>query len=219
MIFEVILLALATTVRPTSLAAVYALLSAPAPRRLMTAYVVVGLAFTIAFGLVVLWAFNGIDVHAGDSHTKAVAQVVGGILVLVFAVAVLTGRIGARQHVDTPRPPARWETLLERRLTPRTAAVAGPATHLPGLFYLVALNVMVAQQLSAAGALLEVGLYNLIWFAIPIGALAICIVDPEVARTGVHAIERWTLRHTRAIVLVVCFLIGSGLVIRGALAL
>src|SRR4029079_10055479 len=58
--FEVILLALASTIRPTSLAAVYTLLSSPAPRRLMIAYVIAGLTFTIAFGALVVWAFHGI---------------------------------------------------------------------------------------------------------------------------------------------------------------
>ena len=45
MTVEIILLALASSIRPSSLAAIYALLSAPAPRRLMVAYVVAGLAF------------------------------------------------------------------------------------------------------------------------------------------------------------------------------
>jgi len=216
---EVVLLALATLVRPTSLAAVYALLGTPAPRRLMIAYVVAGLAFTIAFGLLVVWAFNGIDVNAGSSHTKAMAQIAGGFVVLIFAVCLLTGRVGGPHPSDAPRPRGRWEAMLDRRLTLGTAAAAGPATHIPGIFYLVALNVIVSQQLKAAGALLEVLIYNAIWFAIPLGALAVCIVAPETARAGVHAIERWTRRHARTILLVVSFLLGSGLVIHGALGL
>jgi len=218
-IIEVVLLALATTVRPTSLAAVYALLGTPSPRRLMVAYVVAGLAFTITFGLLVVWAFNGIDVNAGSSHTKAIAQVVGGFAVLVFAACLLTGRVGGPHPSDAPRPRGRWEAMLDRRLTLGTAALAGPATHIPGIFYLVALNVIVAQQLKVAGGLLEVLIYNAIWFAIPVGALAVCIVAPDAARAGVHAIERWTRRNARTILLVVSFLIGSGLVVRGALAL
>ena len=71
---EIIVLALLTAVRPTSLAAVYALLSAEFPRRLMVVYVASGMAFTIAIGFLVVLAFDGIDVHTGSSHTKAVAQ-------------------------------------------------------------------------------------------------------------------------------------------------
>ena len=65
MIFEIILLAAASTVRPSSLAAVYAILSHSAPRRLMTAYVIAGLAFTVAFGVIVVGAFHGIHISAG----------------------------------------------------------------------------------------------------------------------------------------------------------
>jgi hypothetical protein len=82
---EVILLALLSTVRPTSLAAVYALLSAPNPRRLMTIYNAVGIVFTVGFGLVVIWAFNGIRYDAGSDETMGVAEIAGGILVIGFA--------------------------------------------------------------------------------------------------------------------------------------
>jgi len=79
---EIIVLALLTAVRPTSLAAVYALLSAEGPRRLMVVYLASGLAFTIAIGFLVVLAFDGIDLHSGSSRTKGVAQLAGGIIVL-----------------------------------------------------------------------------------------------------------------------------------------
>ena len=44
----------------------------------------------------------------------------------------------------------RWTAMLSRRLTLKTAALAGPATHVPGLFYLIALNVIVAHNVSVA---------------------------------------------------------------------
>jgi len=96
MTIELIALALATAIRPTSLAAVYALLSARSPRRLMTAYVVAGVAFTITIGVVVIWVFNGINVQSGSGRTKGIAEIVGGLLALCFGVLVLVGRVGAR---------------------------------------------------------------------------------------------------------------------------
>ncbi len=77
-LIEIILLALVSTVRPTSLAAVYALLCTESPRRLMIAYVIAGLVFTIAFGVLVIWAFNGIDLNAGTDRTKGIAEIIGG---------------------------------------------------------------------------------------------------------------------------------------------
>ncbi|HVP02681.1 MAG TPA: GAP family protein [Solirubrobacteraceae bacterium] len=219
MTIEIILLALASTVRPTSLAAVYALLAADEPRRLMTVYVLAGLAFTLAFGLLVIWVFSGVPVSTGTDQAKGIAEIIGGLAMLAFAIGVSTGRVGGRHADDAPKAPSRWHGLLERQLTPRTAAIAGPATHVPGLFYLVALNVIVAHHLNPFDGLAEVVIYNLIWFAIPILALAACIFRPDVAREGVGAISDWTRRNSRRIVIIVSFVVGAALVVRGILGL
>ena len=215
MTIEVILLALASTVRPTSLVAVYALVGNESPRRLMVVYIIAGLTFTIAFGLLVIWAFSGVDINSGSDETKGIAELAGGLVVLTFAVLVLTGHVGGPHADDAPDAPRRWQAQLKRRLTARTAALAGPATHLPGLFYLIALNVIVAHQPSVPSGLVEVLIYNVVWFALPIGALAICVIDPPAARRAVDGLRTWTLRHTRTLVLVVSLVAGGGLVIRG----
>jgi hypothetical protein len=219
MTIEGILLALASTIRPTSLAAVYALVSYPSPRRLMIAYTVAGLVFTVGFGVLVIWAFNGIDINSGDDKTKGIAELIAGALALAFGVLVLTGRISGPQADDAPDAPSRWSKILEGRLTLRTAALAGPATHIPGLFYLLALNVIVAHEPKVPGGLFEVLLYNAVWFALPIGALAICIVKPSAARDAVFAIETWTKQHMRGILLTVSFGAGAALLVRGILTL
>src|SRR5215467_10712501 len=93
MVLEIFLLALASTVRPTSLAAVSALLTRESRRRLMFAYVAVGLAFTLVFGVVVVSVFHGIHIHAGHPRTKGIADIVGGSVALLFGLAVLTGMV------------------------------------------------------------------------------------------------------------------------------
>lgn len=220
MTVQVILLALASTIRPTSLAAVYALVSGDAPRRLMTVYIAAGLAFTVSFGLLVIWALSGVDLGTGTSRAKGIAEIAGGIVVLTFAVGVLTGRVGGPHADDAPTPARRrWDQLFKHRPTRRTAALAGPVTHIPGLFYLIALNVVIAYHAAAPRELLAVLTYNAIWFAIPLGALAVCIVEPDAARRAVAAIQRWTRNHSRTILLGVSLLVGSALVVRGALTL
>ena len=79
---EIILLALASTVRPTSLAAVDALLSTGAPRRLMIVYTAAGLTFTIAVGLLIIGAFQGVDINSGTDRTKGIAEIASGIVAL-----------------------------------------------------------------------------------------------------------------------------------------
>ena len=148
-----------------------------------------------------------------------VAELAGGILVLGFATSVLTGRIGGPRAEDMPEPSNRFKELLERRVTPKTAAVAGPLTHIPGLFYLVALNVIVAHDPKIPNGLIEVLIYNFIWWLLPLGALAVCIVEPDVARGTISAIDDWTRRHTRQIVLVVSYALGIALIFRGVITL
>ena len=218
MSFEVILLALASTIRPTSLAAVYTLLSSPAPRRLMIAYVIAGLTFTIAFGALVVWAFHGIAVSSGTNRAKGIADVVGSVIVLGFAVLVLTGRVSA-PHADAPRAPGRWEQLLDQHRTVGTAALAGRATHIPGIFYLAALNVIVAHHASVAAGIIEILLYNVIWFALPITALTISIIQPDAARAVVGGAADWTRHHARTILVVVSLGIGIVLLVHGLITI
>jgi hypothetical protein len=218
-IIEVVLLAVASTVRPTSLAAVYAILSDSAPRRLLSAYVVGGLAFTIAFGVIVVGAFHGIHLHAGDERTKAIGEIAGGLVLVVFGAAVLRRPSRAPTAYDAPTSGAGWQQRLERRLSVPTAALAGPLTHLPGVFYIVALDVIVAHNPLIPGGVLAVTLYNAIWFALPILALATCVVHPETARQAIAAVQGWTTAHSRTLLLATTFTLGAALVVRGALGL
>jgi hypothetical protein len=216
LIIELVLLGLASTVRPTSLAAVSAFLSHASPRRLLLAYIVGGLAFTIAFGVLVVGAFHGIHVGATGDRAKGIAGIVGGAVALLLGCAVLAGLVPRRVTRDAPAAGA-WKARLDRRLTVPTAAIAGPLTHIPGLFYLIALNVIVAQEPRVPGGLVAVLIYNAVWFALPIAALATCIVNPDAAREAVVRVQRWTGQHSRTLLLGASFTVGVVLVVRGAL--
>jgi len=215
-IIEILLLALASTMRPTSVAAVSAILSQDSRRRLLVAYVAAGLAFTFAFGVVVVFAFHGIHFHAGSDRTKGVADIVGGVAALLFGCAVLIGWIPRGSDHDVPG--VGWRTRLDNQLTVTTAAIAGPLTHLPGLFYLIALNVIVAHNPTVPGGLLAVATFDAVWFALPLAALATCTANPAAARDAVASVQRWTAQHARALLLGTSFTVGVALVIRGALS-
>lgn len=216
---ELVVLALASTIRPTSLAAVYAILASDAPRRLMTVYIAVGVVFTIAVGLLILGAVDSIGTQPGSSDAKAVAELVGGLVALGYGVLMLTGRV-AGPNVDEAREVSpKWAGLRDRRLTLGGAAVAGPVTHIPGLFYLIALNLIAGSESKAPQAVLEVLIFNALWFALPIATLAICVAKPTTAQTVVGAAEAWTRRHAREIVTVASLTVGAILVVRGVLGL
>lgn len=219
MTVEIIVLAMASMIRPTSLAATYALLEHDSRRPLMAAYVVGGLTFTIAFGLVVVYAFHGIHLHAGTGRTKAIAEVAGGVVALAFGVALLTGRVQGPDAQEAPESKGRLNAMLSQRLTTRVAVLAGPATHIPGVFYFIALNVIVAHNARVARGAFALVVYNTIWFALPIAALVMCIVHPGAARAAVGSLDQWARTHSRSMLLCVSFIVGIALVVRGALAL
>jgi hypothetical protein len=216
---EIFVLALASTVRPTSLAAVYSLVSHQARRRLMWAYVLAGLAFTVGFGAVIVGATDGIHLNSGTSTTKAVAYLAGGIVALAFGVELLTGRIRRGRAGDAPRTNGRLRSALSQHLTTRTAALAGPATHIPGIFYLIALNVIVAHDAALADKSIALVTYNAVWFALPLTALVVCIFRPASALALVAWVEHWARDNQRSILLAAAFGVGAALVIRGLLTL
>jgi Sap, sulfolipid-1-addressing protein len=185
----------------------------------MTAYIAAGVAFTVAVGLLILGAVGGIGTQPGSSHTKAVAELVGGLVALAFGVLVLTGRVAGPSGNEAPDVSPRWAGLRDRRLTLRGAALAGPATHIPGLFYLIALNVIAGSESKAPRAVSAVLIFNALWFALPIAALAICIARPAAAQGVVSAAEAWTRRHARVIVIVASLGVGAILVVRAVLTL
>ena len=219
MIVEVFFLALASTIRPTSLAAVSALLARESRRRLMFAYVTAGLAFTVAFGVLVLSVFHGVHLNAGSNRTKGIADTIGGVLALLLGFAVLTGVIRRRPGHPATGPGTTRLARLEQNLNVRVAALVGPLTHIPGIFYLVALNVIVAADRRLPSGLVALGIYNGIWFAVPIAALVVCIVDPARAQRIVGAIQEGAKRHARTITLAVTFGVGIVLIVRGVLLL
>ena len=216
MTVEVLLLALASTVRPSSFVAVFALVREPSPSRLMTAYVIAGLAFTFTVGVVVVWACGGIGLNGGTHRTKAIAEMVAGALALGLAAAVVLGRPPIEGSIEAQRDGGRLTRLFEREITPRAAALAGPVTHIPGLLYIVALELIISQEPGIAGEVLQVGFYNAVWFTLPILVLAICAVDPSAARRVVDRLERWGAAHAKAVIAVIAFGTGCWLLIDGA---
>jgi Sap-like sulfolipid-1-addressing protein len=214
---EALVLALTAVVRPTSAAAVAAMLSTERPRRLLVAYLVAGLAFSIAVGTLVVVLLGGLHSTRASSAVHPLFDLVLGVCSLGCAACAWAGWL--------PRPrgaaPERrgW---LRRRLvdpTPFGAAVAGVLTHLPGLVYLAALNAIVATTPGVANGLLQVVIYNAIWFSLAIAALVLSVYRPTVSRDLLERALAWLGRHLRVIVVGLFGTLGGYLVVTGALGL
>src|SRR5690348_4570892 len=96
---EIVLLALASNLRPTSFVAMHALVHGRSPSRLMTTYVIAGLAFTLVVSAVVLGIFRGVQLNAGTSEARGIAELVAGVLTLALGFAVLLERIPLERAV------------------------------------------------------------------------------------------------------------------------
>ena len=117
--------------------------------------------------------------------------------------------------VDQPASASRWTTALSEHISVRRAALAGPITHLPGLLYLVAINLIITEQQSPRDGLVELLVYNGGWFALPIAALTLSIIRPGTASRVITVVQPWARKHGRWVLAVVCLALGVALVVHG----
>ena len=215
---DVLVLALASAPRPAGIAALYALLNASSPRRVLLVYIAAGFAFSAAIGILVVAIFHGAGIDYRGTDVYAAIELVGGLAALGFAIAVETGRRQLPSRDSTTREEPKIIRTL-RNPTVTTAAVAGVATHVPGLFYIVALNAIVAEGPSFASGVLQVLLFNAIWFAAAVVTVVIFLLRPGAAPRALTRVAGWARRHTRITTVLVFGLAGSYLAIRGMTAL
>ncbi|HEY7151500.1 MAG TPA: GAP family protein [Solirubrobacterales bacterium] len=214
---ESILLASVNALRPTGLAAVYALLSTPRPRRLLVGYVAVGFAWSFAVGILVVVALGGVRVETGSSTANSVVSLGLGAAAVGFAAGIATGRI------ETPSPGrSTGQSRVSRALRDPSLAVAagaGVAAHLPGLLYLLGLNSISETRPGFAVGAVNVLIFDAIWFAIPIAALAVALRRPAAARAALDRGSAWAHRHERRLAIVVFAVVGVAFALKGAVDL
>jgi hypothetical protein len=211
---DVIVLALASAPRPAGLAALYALISASHPRRVLIAYVVAGFAFSVAFGVLVVAAFDGAGIEYGHTAAADAIELLAGVAALGFAVGVWSGRAQLPSHGDKP---AAESAMLRRLAHPSvgTAAAAGIATHLPGFFYLVALNAIIARRRGLVDDVLEVLAFNVIWFGAAFATVVYFMVRPGAARRALLAVTSRMRGHARGTTIGVFAVVGAYLSLTG----
>jgi hypothetical protein len=90
---DALVLALASVIRLTSLAAVYAMLSAARPVRLLAAYIVAGFAFSAAVGIVLVILVGVPAGPQGPENVRAVIAFVLAAISLGYAAGLLVERM------------------------------------------------------------------------------------------------------------------------------
>ncbi len=221
---EAAALGLLSAARATPLAIVYALLVSERPRRLLSGYLVAGLAVSLVAGLVVVTTFDG---TAGERQSSAIRYAIDaglGVAALVYTALYAAGRAGDRAREE--EPPSSLEDTLPwgigrrlRRPTVGLAALAGAVTNLPGLFYVAALVAVLETRPTPANGVFQVVVYNVLRFAVPIAALVLVVRGPDRTRTVIERVQAWTRRHRRALILGVFGVAGVYLTVKGVTGL
>ena len=220
---EALVLALLNAVRPTAFAAVYALLSSRTPRRSLFAFTAASFVFAVAVGLLVVSALHGVRVETGKSAIYSILTVTGGVAALGYATGLAAGRLQSpRSRVASRRATPVPERKLISRLREPTVGLAigaGVLTHLPGLFYLLGLNVIADSRPGFVEGVVEVTIFVTIWLAIPIASLILSIREPERTREALGRLQRWATERERSLLIAAFALVGLYFTSRGIYAL
>jgi hypothetical protein len=198
------------------------LLSRPRPAHQLAAFLIGCLGFSIAFGLVIVFALHGSRVlRHPDSHVTAIVEVAVGVLLLVVAAFALAGRTShwhpRRRHDDEKRPPR--HSLYDRAVGHDSLWVAWAAGALysaPGAYYLAGLALLIKLAKPAPTDVLAIFGFNLVMFALIELPLIGFLIAPERARTTTERFSDWMTRHRRTLITVVAgaggaYLLASGL--------
>ncbi len=213
---EWIALAIVNAGRPAGIAAVYALLSSKTPVRLLLAFITVGFLWSFAIGLIVVRALHGAEI--GSSTVSSVISLGLGAAALGFAAALASGRIELRMPGRLSGGDSRMSrTLRDPSLS--VAAGAGVATHLPGLFYLLGLNAISSGDPDLISSVIEVLIFNVIWFTVPLAALFVALRHADRARAALEEFNVWVRRRQRGLAILAFSVIGTYFAVKGAIEL
>ena len=150
--------------------------------------------------------------------SRTLIELLAGTAALGFAAGVAAGRAELPSRGNATGAQSAMAVRL-RNPSVRTAAVAGVATHLPGLFYLVALNEILAHRDEIADGVVAVLVFNAIWFGAAIASVVIFMVRPGAARRALLRASAWARLHSRGVTIAVFAAVGAYLVVNGAVGL
>jgi hypothetical protein len=181
--------------------------------------------FAVSTGLgIVLVLLLGVWAGPGTpEEVRAVISFVLGAVSLSYAAGLLSGWVQAPvpdRAGTTPGPDSRsWLGRQLANLSPRRAALAGVLTHKPGLLYLAALSAITTSTSSNVNRILQVVLYNAIWFAMPMAALALARRRPVELQDSLRWTTEWVWHRQREIMITAFGILGAYLIVRGVVEL
>jgi hypothetical protein len=220
---QILLLSFTAALNPTLLAATTVMLVLPSPKRLLLGYLCGALLTSVTLGLLIVFTLNGsTSVTSTAKHTlNPVADVVLGMLILVVAFVVGTGRDTRRRArserkraAKATQAPPKWKQALSGG-SARTTVVVGALLTLPGVSYLTALHSTAQENLSTGATILTVIGINVIMLMLLEIPLLGYTFSPEKTATRVERFSAWLSRDGGKIALGLAVVVALALLGRG----
>jgi hypothetical protein len=224
-IFFLSLLAMFT---PTLLAAVTVMMLLPNPKKLMLGYLLGAYTTSITLGLLIVFSLHG-SASVSTAHTLGpVEDVVVGLVALLVAYVLGTGRDARLQERRRRRKEAREgagekrESFPERMLgrgSARVTFAVGVLLTFPGVSYLTALDRMAKLDAGVpATVLLVVGFCVIQQLLLELPLLGY-VFAPDWTKDAVARFRAWLGRNGRRAGVILAATIGALLVLRGVITL
>jgi hypothetical protein len=182
-----------------------------------------GLGIAIAVGLVDVLVVHA-DAINSQKKVSAGVDLAVGLILLAFAVLVLTGLVPPRRRAPHAAPDAaergeakqkgdNWaqRALCEPRLL--LAFGIGALVGLPGAEYLAALHKLVAGRYSTATQVVAVVVFVVIEFLLIIIPWLFLELWPDRTAAFLRRGQSWLAGHVRQLIVAVCIALGAYLTI------
>ena len=220
---KVVVLAFTAALNPTLVTATTVMLLLPDPLRLMLGYWLGAMLMSITLGILIVFALEGSTAVTTTKNTLSpVADIVLGVLALVLALTLATGRdegmTDRRAKRREGKEPPRWQRTLGKG-TARTTFVIGVLLTLPGASYLLGLNNINKLDYSPAVTVLVIIGFNLIMLILLEAPLLAFAIAPEATPKAVDRAKAWAGAHWRTVAVSGLCVIGGSLVVKGVVGL
>jgi len=218
---EFFALAFGSAANPKLIALDLLLIENRRPRAMFASILAGGLSMAIAVGLVDVLAIHA-DAINTQKKVSAGVDLAVGLILLAFAVLVLTGLIpprrrGSRETADPAKPKKdKGDSWAQRALREPRLLLAfgiGALVGLPGAEYLAALHMLVAGHYSTATQVVAVLVFAVIEFLLIIAPWLCLELWPDRTARLLTRCQAWLAGHVTQLIVAICLALGAYLAI------
>ena len=220
---QILLFACAAAFNPTLLTATTVMLLLDNPKRRVLGYLCGAFLTSMTLGLLIVFELDGSSsaTSTAQNTVSPIVDIVFGVLILIIAFVVGTGRdtrrrarSAKRKAAKADKAPPKWQQKLSTG-TARTTFVIGALLTLPGGSYLAGLDEISKQGYSNTTTVLVILGFNVIMLALLEIPLIGYTLSPDKTARTVARVKAWLSRRGGRVGLIVAVVVGVLLVAEG----